>query len=562
MNPATEVDYFSIEPNLALAITEVILNTYPEASDKLIEMAPSIVPAEKKKEVVKKAAPENEVPDVDVQALLDKGMPPLEIISGPLMDRMNRVGELFGAGKMFLPQVVKAARDMKKSIGILQPYIEKGQDTNSAGCGKILIATVKGDVHDIGKNIVGVILSCNGFDVIDLGVMVPTETIIQTVKEQNIDIVCLSGLITPSLEEMCTVASAMQEAGMKIPLMVGGATTSAVHTAMKIAPCYDGPVFHVRDAASNPGIAMRLLDEAQHDAVVEENQTEQERIRKQQEQKQLREQVCSQTRKSLGETSPLERRLVVDWSKQKPHTPPFFGARLHEGIMVRDLIPLIDWNYFYWPWKVKDGTEEARQLKEEALALLAELADNKAYAARVIQAFYPAEGLDDRIHITLRKSEHDSNCPCCNQSIDLATPRQNRNEGTCLSLCDYINNCVGAFACTVSQTFVDRLEKLKKEHGASDYDALLLQTVGDRLAEAAAEYLSRELKEKHNWGGIRPAVGYPSLPDQRSIFQIAKLIDFGSVGINLTENGAMYPQASVCGLYIPYEEAEYFSVKH
>ncbi len=277
MNPATEVDYFSIEPNLALAITEVILNTYPEASDKLIEMAPSIVPAEKKKEVVKKAAPENEVPDVDVQALLDKGMPPLEIISGPLMDRMNRVGELFGAGKMFLPQVVKAARDMKKSIGILQPYIEKGQDTNSAGCGKILIATVKGDVHDIGKNIVGVILSCNGFDVIDLGVMVPTETIIQTVKEQNIDIVCLSGLITPSLEEMCTVASAMQEAGMKIPLMVGGATTSAVHTAMKIAPCYDGPVFHVRDAASNPGIAMRLLDEAQHDAVVEENQTEQER---------------------------------------------------------------------------------------------------------------------------------------------------------------------------------------------------------------------------------------------------------------------------------------------
>ena len=562
MNPATEVDYFSIEPNLALAITEVILNTYPEASDKLIEMAPSIVPAEKKKEIVKKAAPENEVPDVDVQALLDKGMPPLEIISGPLMDRMNRVGELFGAGKMFLPQVVKAARDMKKSIGILQPYIEKGQDTNSAGCGKILIATVKGDVHDIGKNIVGVILSCNGFDVIDLGVMVPTETIIQTVKEQNIDIVCLSGLITPSLEEMCTVASAMQEAGMKIPLMVGGATTSAVHTAMKIAPCYDGPVFHVRDAASNPGIAMRLLDEAQHDAVVEENRTEQERIRKQQEQKQLREQVCSQTRKSLGETSPLERRLVVDWSKQKPHTPPFFGARLHEGIMVRDLIPLIDWNYFYWPWKVKDGTEEARQLKEEALALLAELADNKAYAARVIQAFYPAEGLDDRIHITLRKSEHDSNCPCCNQSIDLATPRQNRNEGTCLSLCDYINNCVGAFACTVSQTFVDRLEKLKKEHGASDYDALLLQTVGDRLAEAAAEYLSRELKEKHNWGGIRPAVGYPSLPDQRSIFQIAKLIDFGSVGISLTENGAMYPQASVCGLYIPYEEAEYFSVKH
>ena len=606
MNPAAEVPYKSIPLELRMAITEVILNTSDDASEELIAIAqrmseaqaaakaagvkydpkalfavtagvvasvdsaaagkPSVeaqpsTAEERLQEALKKGV--TTTIDADLQSLIDRGDSPLDIISGPLMEGMNEVGRLFGEGKMFLPQVVKTARTMKRAVEYLDPFIksqscdEKSAGTTSATSrGRILLATVKGDVHDIGKNIVGVIMACNGFEVVDLGVMVPVEQIMQTISEQSINIVCLSGLITPSLEEMCTVARAMQQSGLRIPLMVGGATTSPVHTAVKIAPCYDGPVFHVRDAASNPGLAMKLLDPVQCEQVIAQNRMEQQRIREQQKQR-----VEASAQEQQRVVSPLERRLKVDWSTEAVIEPPFYGSQLMPAVMVRELIPLIDWTYFYWPWRVKPESEEARQLRADADRLLAEMADDPSYAMRVVQGFYPAEGLEDRIRVSLRHNDHEPDCPCCNIQIEIPTPRQQKAEGTCLALCDYVHHAIGAFACTVSQAFVDRLERLKSQQGGSDYDVLLLQTLGDRLAEATSEYLSRQLQQEHNWGGIRPAVGYPSLPDQKSIFLLAKMIDFDSVGITLTENGAMYPQASVSGLYISYPRAEYFEVK-
>jgi 5-methyltetrahydrofolate--homocysteine methyltransferase len=610
MNPATAVQYKTIPLELRMAITEVILNTSSDACEELIALAQkmneaqaqakeaglkydpkalfsgSVQPVEKKSadsgtvRVTQNPAldtPELRLQDAllkgttttldtDLKELLARGDSPLAIISGPLMSGMNEVGRLFGEGKMFLPQVVKTARTMKKAVEILDPYIknEQSSDTQKAPSsrGRILIATVKGDVHDIGKNIVGVILACNGFEVIDLGVMVPVEKILEAIHEQHIDIVCLSGLITPSLEEMCVVARAMQKEGLDIPLIVGGATTSPVHTAVKIAPCYEGPVFHVRDAASNPGLAMKLLDPASREQVVASNRAEQERIRQQQNQRQLRDKFNEQTSRTLGTALPLERRLKVDWSRYPEVNPPFYGAKVLPPILVRDLIPYIDWLYFYWAWRVKEDSEEGRKLRKDADNILAQIAEGQEYAVRVTQAFYPAVGLEDRIRVTLRRNGHDLNCPCCNQTLDIPTPRQQKDQGTCLSLCDYVNDCIGAFACTVSEKFVQRLENLKQTHGGSDYDVLLLQTVGDRLAEAASEYLAQKLKVENQWGGIRPAVGYPSLPDQKSIFLLAKMIEYDAIGIRLTENGAMYPQASVSGLYISYPDAEYFSVKN
>ena len=394
-----------------MAITEVVLNTATDASEDLIEIAQKMSEAQSAaKEAglkydpkaifstmpqpVEKTFAERDIPrvsqrpmvdtpeqrlqdallkgltttlDIDLKELLARGDSPLSIISGPLMEGMNEVGRLFGEGKMFLPQVVKTARTMKKAVEILDPYIKSEQSSDvsakAPSRGRILIATVKGDVHDIGKNIVGVILACNGFEVVDLGVMVPVEKILATIREQTIDIVCLSGLITPSLEEMCVVARAMQAEGLDIPLIVGGATTSPVHTAVKIAPCYEGPVFHVRDAASNPVLAMKLLDPATREQVIDANRVEQERIRQQQSQRQLRDKVHEQTSRTLGEASPLQRRLKVDWQKYPKVVPPFYGARVLPPILVRDLIPHIDWLYFFWAWRVKEDSEEGKKLR-------------------------------------------------------------------------------------------------------------------------------------------------------------------------------------------------------
>ena len=616
LNPAAEVAYKSIPLELRMAITEVVHNTAPEASEELIEIASRMTAAQMAAkesgakydptaifatsvgttataggESNSQASNAPQTPEErlqiallkgtsttlepDLMELINRGDSPVGIISGPLMDGMNEVGRLFGEGKMFLPQVVKTARTMKKAVEILQPYIEAGKDASASSRGKIVIATVKGDVHDIGKNIVSVIMACNGFDMVDLGVMVPEDVIVKAVIENKADILSLSGLITPSLEEMCTVAKAMQDAGQRIPIIVGGATTSPTHTAVKIAPCYEGPVFHVRDAASNPGLVAKLLDPATSEQTIRENREEQQRIREKQEG------VKAAAAEAIAQAvPPIERRFKCDWSNYQPVHPPFMGESKLPPIPLEKVIPLITWEYFFFTWKVKADCEEAKKLKADAEALLKDL-DRPEYALRAIQAFYPAAGKESSIEVLLKQSGHESECPCCKQTVEIRTPRQQNPEGECLALCDYVapanaktasvfnaqvgnvffRDIVGAFAVTMSEAFVKRLEKLKSEQGGSDYDVLLLQTVADRLAEAGAEYLSQELDRSNGWKGIRPAVGYPVLPNVKEIFNIAKLIHFNSVGISLTENGAMYPQASVSGVYISHPDAKYFNVK-
>lgn len=595
MNPAAAVAYEDIDKDLLRAIDDVLLNRDGEAAERLMEFAMRL--REAQETAARPAAGESgsgaagqsalQLPvDERLVRALVQGDPsgleadlaeavsvfdtPLQIIAGPLMAGMNTVGRLFGEGKMFLPQVVKTARTMKRAVEILQPEMEEFLRTASEVrndavateereihySGRILIATVKGDVHDIGKNIVGVILSCNNFEVIDLGVMVPAETIVETAIARKVDIVCLSGLITPSLEEMCRVAEAMQRAGLRIPLMVGGATTSALHTAVKIAPLYAGPVFHVRDAAQNPVLALKWMDSVARESIMEELKCDQERLRcGQMEKEEL-------ARQAVGASpSPLSRRLRVDWSAYVPPVPPFAGRLQHAPLPVRHLISRIDWTYFYHVWKVKAGSAEAKALYAEAAGLLDEMAADEKYALQAMTAFYPAIGGDRGITVTLppgaaAASEGDPS------TLFLPTPRQQRpGREVCLSLCDYVSprgDCLGVFAVTVPAHFVSRLEILKQR--GDDYVAMLWQTIGDRLVEAAAASLHDELAGGGHWGGIRPAVGYPVLPDQKAIFLLAKLIDFESVGIRLTENGAMYPQASIAGLYIAYQKAEYFAI--
>jgi len=595
MNPAAAVAYEDIAVDLRQAIEDVLLNRDDEAAERLmceamrLRRAQEAAPLpESGSRILATAEPESSRLSVDERLvrMLVQGNPsgledefaealsvfdtPLQIISGPLMEGMNTVGRLFGEGKMFLPQVVKTARTMKRAVEILRPRMEAFLRATAESrdgetrlgekeihySGRILIATVKGDVHDIGKNIVGVILSCNNFEVIDLGVMVPAETIVETAIARKADIVCLSGLITPSLEEMCRVAEAMQRAGLRIPLMVGGATTSAVHTAVKIAPLYAGPVFHVCDAAQNPVLASKWMDPACREELVAELKREQERLRCEQMEK------TGLARRAVeASASPLSRRLRIDWSGYMPPVPPFFGRRLHAPLSVRGLLRKIDWSFFFHAWKVKEGAPEALALREEATGILEEIADDERFSLRATTAFYPAAGGEEGIEVKLADPaasvpENDV------ASLFLPTPRQQRpGEETCLSLCDYVaprGDCIGAFAITVSACFISKLEALKQ--GGDDYVTMLWQTLGDRLVEAASASLYEELSAGGHWGGIRPAVGYPVLPDQKAIFLLAKLVDFESVGIRLTENGAMYPQASVAGLYIAYRKAKYFTI--
>jgi 5-methyltetrahydrofolate--homocysteine methyltransferase len=506
MNPSVSVTYESIDEGLRTAIEDVIFNRRSDATERLLALVPDCAAARTNAEpsaqesslttpvdVVKQCLSRgrNDGLEEALQQLLDEGRSALDVISGPLMDGMMTVGRLFGEGKMFLPQVVKTARTMKQACAFLEPYIN-GDGREAAKAGKILIATVKGDVHDIGKNIVKVVLQCNGFHVIDLGVMVQAETIVRTAIDEQVDIVCLSGLITPSLEEMCNVAEAMERAGLRVPLFVGGATTSEEHTRIKIAPLYSGGVYHMKDATENPIMARKLL--------------------------------------------------------QPKRVAPFMGERCHEPLSVAALVPLIDWRYFYHAWMVKNGSAEADELRRDALNLLESYAD-AGFGVEAVQMFCRARG------------EYDSIRLFTGDGRDVIIPMPRQKEGERLSLCDFVNqdDVVGAFAVTVNKSFIQTLEMLKKED-ADPYKSLLFQTLGDRLVEAASEFLAQELRAV-GWGGIRPAVGYPVLPDQRTIFLLAELLDMGGIGIRFTENGAMYPQSSVAGFYIGNPNAKYFDAR-
>lgn len=571
VNPSTSVMYEDIPSDLLEALEDVILCRREDATERLIALADSYRNKPEEADVVvidRKSISleerfsialqrgEDTYLQEDIEEALSVYPTPASIIEGPLMKGMTWVGELFGQGKMFLPQVVKTARTMKRAVEILQPFIESsGRMEPSQMSGRYLLATVKGDVHDIGKNIAGVVLGCNHFDVIDLGVMVPSEKIVEAAREYQVDYIGLSGLITPSLDEMCRVASELRAAGISVPLFIGGATTSALHTAVKIAPLYDGPVFHVKDAAQNPILAMKLAGSAREHTIA--------CLRYEQEQ--LRQQMQRKMNVAISEEDALAKRLSIDWNRENLVRPSYLGIRTFDAIAIGEVRPYINWKHFYHLWGVRMETPEAENIRKDAEAWLDKLSARHHLCARV--GFYPAFGTE---------------CSVVVGETTLQTSRQRHpNEnGHCLSLCDFVapqgmDDHVGAFAITVSPSYVDELETLKQQ--GESYDSLLMQSLGDRLVEAASEWMHEQVR-KTLWGyapdenltikemyqahyqGIRPAVGYPSLPDQKLIFALDKLVDFSSIHVRLTENGAMYPQASICGLYIASRHATYFVV--
>ena len=605
VNPSTSVLYEDIEPEFRTLLEDVILARRPEAAEELITYAQNLhvqtsgeTPEKHEawRELSLKERLEHalikgigDYLEDDLQEALRIYPHAVDIIDGPLMSGMNKVGELFGAGKMFLPQVVKTARTMKKAVAILQPAIEaEKKASGSAKAGKVIFATVKGDVHDIGKNIVSIVLSCNNYEVIDLGVMVPADVIIKKAIEEKPDLVCLSGLITPSLEEMAHVADEMQKAGLTIPMMVGGATTSKLHTAVKIAPHYDYPVIHVLDASQNPLIAAKLLNPDTRDAYIRELEQEQEALRASLGQKKEVLVSLSEARKH-----PIE----IDWTGYTPVVPARMGVHVIPYIPLEEVIPYIHWTFFFSAWKLngrfseisqihacdscraswlasfpeKDRAKaaEVMQLHKDAVRLLNRLVGMKAEYCKAIYGFFPANSEGDTIRMG-------------NTALPLLRQQAKKEEDIYKCLSDYVlpvsegrTDYVGAFVVTAGAGADELKDEFERE--GDTYHSMLLQTLTDRLAEATAEYLHEKVRKEY-WGyakdeslsipdlykvryqGIRPAIGYPSLPDQLLNFTLDGWLDMSRIGVSLTENGAMYPTASVSGIYIAHPSSQYFMI--
>lgn len=605
VNPSSSVLYEDIEPSFRNLVEDVILARRSEAAEELIAYVQHLhVESAGKGEEQYAAWRESTLPErleyalikgigdylaTDLEEALRAYPHAVDIIDGPLMSGMNKVGELFGAGKMFLPQVVKTARTMKKAVAILQPAIEaEKKASGSAKAGKVLFATVKGDVHDIGKNIVSIVLSCNNYEVIDLGVMVPAEVIVKKAMEEKPDLVCLSGLITPSLEEMAHVAAEMQQAGLTVPIMVGGATTSKLHTAVKIAPHYDYPVIHVLDASQNPLIAAKLLNPDTRNAYIDELNKEYEALRDSMQQK-------KEIITSLSEAR--AHRLINDWKNYQPVVPAQQGIQVLSYIPLEEVIPYIHWTFFFSAWKLngrfaeiahihgcdacraswlagfaeadRAKAAEAMQLYKDAAKLLDRLVAMKAEYCKALYGFFPANSDGDDLLIG-------------DQTFPLLRQQVKREDGIYKSLADYVmplsegrTDYVGAFVVTAGAGATYLKEKFEQE--GDTYNSMLLQTLTDRLAEAVAEYLHEKVRKefwgyapdeslsipdlyKVNYQGIRPAIGYPSLPDQLLNFTLDKLLNMQQIDVSLTENGAMYPTASVSGLYIAHPAARYFMI--
>ncbi|MDR3267694.1 MAG: methionine synthase [Tannerella sp.] len=605
VNPSSTVAYADLEPAFRTLLEDVILARRPEAADELIAHAQQHL---REASGVRESACDawrelslnerleyalmkgiNDYLETDLQEAVQTGGKAVAIIDGPLMSGMNKVGVLFGEGKMFLPQVVKTARTMKKAVGILQPVIEAEKSaTGASRAGKVVFATVKGDVHDIGKNIVSIVLKCNNYEVIDLGVMVPAERILDAVIREKPDLLCLSGLITPSLEEMIHVTDEMQKAGQHIPILIGGATTSKLHTALRIAPHYDYPVVHVTDASQNPQVTAKLLNPATRDAYIRELNEEYEQLRRSMEQK------TDHTLLSLAEAR--AHRPAMDWTSYTPVVPAQQGIQQCR-IPLEAVIPYINWIYFFvawrlsgrygdlsqmhdcegcreawiaqWPEEEQAKAREAVELYHDAQALLGRLSELHTEGCRALYGFFPAASDGDDIHIgtetlpTLRQQSFQDMKACCSLA-DYVMPVS--EAGT-----DY----VGAFAVTVGAMPEALTEELERE--GDSYRQLLLQTLADRLAEACAEYLHEKVRKQY-WGyaageslpapelfkakyqGIRPAVGYPSLPDQQLIFTLDRLLQLERINVRLTENGAMTPLATVAGFYFAHPQSRYFMI--
>ena len=490
---------------------------------------------------------------------------------------MNEVGRLFGEGKLFLPQVVKSARVMKQAVSWLNPHIEaeKLATGGASNSGKVVIATVKGDVHDIGKNIVTVIMRCNGYEVIDLGVMVAPEEIVGCAMSEKADIVALSGLITPSLEEMCNVARLMQERGLNIPLMVGGATTSELHTAVKIAPCYSAPVVHTRDAAMMPVVAQRLLADREN-FVIEWNARQEEIRRKHSGVKKLYTLEEARTRAPRLDYSPVE--------------PMVKGVNTY-SVSVSQVRNFINWRPFFAVWKLDASFASIADVKGCDCMRAVWLANHERTeinaAAQAMQLYKEAGKMLDvmervgglQARIGILPAYRDSEAIVVGgERIETLRQQEKNDSEVSLSLCDYVapvDDYVGVFAVSVGLQIQAMIEQYNA--GGDDYNAMLAQTLADRLVEAATEYMHK-LVRKELWGyapheeddettalrqyyqGIRPAVGYPSLPDQSVIFKLDKLVSLSEIGVSLTENGAMSPASSTCGLMFAHPESHYFVI--
>jgi 5-methyltetrahydrofolate--homocysteine methyltransferase len=502
---------------------------------------------------------------------------PLAVIEGPLMDGMNVVGDLFGAGKMFLPQVVKSARVMKRAVAYLEPFMEEERVEGRTN-GRIVLATVKGDVHDIGKNIVGVVLGCNSYEVIDLGVMVPGERILDAAAEHSADIVGLSGLITPSLDEMVGVAAEMQRRKLDIPLLIGGATTSRQHTAVKIAPEYSGGVAHVLDASRAVGVVSRLLDPEAREAFQREVSEDQDR---------LRELHAERRARPLHPLAEARRRApAYDWREVDVPTPEFLGRRVLDDVPIADLVDYIDWTFFFHAWELKgkfpailDHPEHgpaARELYDNARAMLDRLASGRELRARGVYGFWPANSDgDDIVVFTPEDPDHELvRFPMLRQQ------RQKADDKPSYSLADFVapresgrRDHIGAFAVTAGIGAADIAARFEEQ--LDDYSAILVRALADRLAEAFAEMLHARVRRE--WGyeseplpnedliaeryrGIRPAFGYPACPDHAPKSALFDVLDASALGIELSESLAMLPAASVSGLYLAHPESRYFAI--
>jgi len=584
--------YDQIDPELRVACEDVILNKDPDATERLIAIAEKY--RGQKDAVAEKAAEEWRgwpvakrlehalVKGLDAFVVEDteearsdidaRGGRPIEVIEGPLMDGMNVVGDLFGSGKMFLPQVVKSARVMKKAVAHLLPFIEAEKSAGAKAKGRIVMATVKGDVHDIGKNIVGVVLACNGYEIIDLGVMVPWTTILQAANENEADMIGLSGLITPSLDEMVTVAAEMQRIGMTMPLLIGGATTSKVHTAIKIAPAYTGPVVHVLDASRAVGVASTLMSDTQKDGFVEKTAAEYDAVRK------AREGRGQNDLATLAEARTNAFVLARDGIAPAAAKP---GVHVYEDWDLADLRDYIDWTPFFRAWELHGNYpailddavvgESARSLYADAQAMLDQIIAGKWLTAKGVAGLWPCRRDGD--DILIRSGEAEVRMPMLRQQIKKREGRAN------MCLADFVSpdgDWIGGFAVTAGHGIDDHSARFKADN--DDYSDIMLKALADRLAEAFAErlhahvrtdlwgyapgeQLTNEALIREQYRGIRPAPGYPACPDHSLkpiLFDLLKATD--ATGITLTEHFAMLPTAAVSGFLFGHSDSQYFGV--
>ena len=580
--------YDTIDPELRELCEDVVLNRRPDATDRLVTLADKFrgtsPEAEKQAEEwrswpVVKRLEHALVKGIDAFIVEDTeearlvAPRPIEVIEGPLMDGMNVVGDLFGSGKMFLPQVVKSARVMKKAVAHLIPYIEAAKEEGAKAKGRIIMATVKGDVHDIGKNIVGVVLQCNGYEVIDLGVMVPWTTILQAAKDNDADMIGLSGLITPSLDEMVTVAEEMQRAGFTIPLLIGGATTSKVHTALRIDPAYDGPVIHVLDASRAVGVASQLLSDTQRDGFVETTAADYQHVRD------VRAGKEASILLSLEDAR--ANAFVADMS-HKPPPPEQPGLHVFEDWDLTDLRSVIDWTPFFRAWELHGNYpailddeivgESARSLFADANKMLDQIIAEKWLTARGVVGLWPCARDGDDVVVHLAEEERNVTFSFLRQQIRKSRDRAN------MCLADFISpdgDWLGGFAVGI-HGIDPHIARFKAGH--DDYQDILLKALADRFAEAFAERLHQHVRTtlwayapgeqltnealiKEEYRGIRPAPGYPACPDHSLKPILFDLLSAGdTAGLILTESFAMLPTAAVSGFYFGHPQSEYFGV--